>query len=52
MMGPLLFTQIFAAAIRGGSLPNLPGVPYLLSGALLAGGLLLSWRVTRPPSQS
>ncbi|MFL5347882.1 MAG: TCR/Tet family MFS transporter [Hyalangium sp.] len=47
MMGPVLFTQIFAVAIRDTSLPHLPGAPYLLAGALMAGGLFLSWRVAR-----
>lgn len=45
MIGPLLFTQIFAIAIRGDSLPHLPGAPYLLSAVLVVGAVLLSWRV-------
>lgn len=48
MMGPLLFTQTFAAAIRGDRLPHLPGAPYLLSAVLIGGAVLLSWRVARP----
>ncbi len=35
MIGPLVFTQAFAAAIRPGSLLPLPGAPFLLSAALL-----------------
>jgi DHA1 family tetracycline resistance protein-like MFS transporter len=45
MIGPLLFTQIFAIAIRGDSLPHLPGAPYLLSALLVVAAVLLSWRV-------
>lgn len=52
MMGPVLFTQIFAVAIRDASLPHLPGAPYLLAGALMVGGLLLSGRVTRAEPSS
>jgi MFS transporter, DHA1 family, tetracycline resistance protein len=48
MLGPVLFTQIFAAAIRDERQPHLPGAPYLLATVLIAGGLLLSWHVTRP----
>jgi DHA1 family tetracycline resistance protein-like MFS transporter len=50
MVGPLLFTQIFAVAIRGGGLPHLPGAPYLLSAVLIVGALLLSLRVARRPA--
>lgn len=45
MMGPLLFTQIFAIAIRDDSLPHLPGAPYLLSAVLIIGAVSLAWRV-------
>jgi DHA1 family tetracycline resistance protein-like MFS transporter len=48
MVGPLLFTQIFAVAIRGDRLPHLPGAPYLLSAVLIVAAVLLSWRVARP----
>lgn len=51
MMGPVLFTQVFAISVRGGTaLPHLPGAPYLLAASLAVGGLLLSWRVTSPAS--
>jgi DHA1 family tetracycline resistance protein-like MFS transporter len=53
MIGPVLFTQIFAMAIRDGTaLPHLPGAPYLLAGILAVGGLLLSWRITNPAPAS
>jgi len=45
MIGPLLFTQIFAFAIRGDGLPHLPGAPYLLSAVLIIGAVSLAWRV-------
>jgi MFS transporter, DHA1 family, tetracycline resistance protein len=45
MIGPLLFTQIFAFAIRGDSLPHLPGAPYLLSAVLIIAAVSLAWRV-------
>jgi DHA1 family tetracycline resistance protein-like MFS transporter len=45
MIGPLLFTQIFAIAIRGDTLPHLPGAPYLLSAVLIIGAVSLAWRV-------
>jgi hypothetical protein len=44
----LLFTQIFALAIRDGSMPRLPGAPYVLSAALIFSAVILSWRVARP----
>jgi DHA1 family tetracycline resistance protein-like MFS transporter len=47
MIGPVLFTQIFAVAIRGDRVPHLPGAPYLLSAVLIVGAVLLSWRVAR-----
>jgi MFS transporter, DHA1 family, tetracycline resistance protein len=40
MMGPLLFTQIFAVAIRDEHLPRLPGAPYLLSAVLIVAAVL------------
>ena len=36
MIGPIIFTQAFAAAVRPGAAFSLPGVPYLLASALLA----------------
>jgi DHA1 family tetracycline resistance protein-like MFS transporter len=46
MIGPLLFTQVFAFAV-GGAAPWLPGVPYLLGALLLVVSLLVAARVTR-----
>ena len=53
MIGPLVFTQTFAAAIDPNSRVQLPGAPYLLAALLLVGALVLSLRVTRgrrPPT--
>jgi DHA1 family tetracycline resistance protein-like MFS transporter len=48
MIGPALFTQAFAQAIRPGPGPHLPGMPFLLAAAMLAAALAIAWRVTRP----
>jgi DHA1 family tetracycline resistance protein-like MFS transporter len=50
MLGPLLFTQVFAAAVRHGGEPLL-GAPFLLSAVLLAATLVIGFRVLphRPP---
>ena len=44
VIGPLLFTQTFAASLAAGAPP---GLPFLLSGALLVLSLLLAARATR-----
>jgi DHA1 family tetracycline resistance protein-like MFS transporter len=49
MIGPLLFTQAFAAAIRPGALVPFPGIPYLLAAALLLLCTMTAVRATRPP---
>ena len=46
LLGPTLFAGSFALSISRGW--GMPGAPFLLSGALLLGGLALGWRVTRP----
>jgi len=52
MIGPLLFTQAFAAAIRPGAAVRVPGVPYLLAAALLVLCTVVSVRVTRPAASA
>src|SRR5216684_4210328 len=47
MLGPLLFTQVFSAAISPTARIHLPGAPYYLAAALLTGSLLMSVVVTR-----
>jgi len=46
MVGPALFTLTFAAAISPGHAWTLPGAPFLLAAALLAGAWALAWKVT------
>src|SRR5271165_1461427 len=47
MAGPLLFTQVFAAAIAPSARVYLPGAPYYLGAALLVGSLFLAIWVMR-----
>lgn len=51
MIGPLVFTQVFAAAVRHGGEPVL-GAPFLLSAVLLALTMVIGARVLphRPPA--
>jgi DHA1 family tetracycline resistance protein-like MFS transporter len=46
MIGPGLFTTSFAAAISHREW-QLPGAPFLLAALLLAGAMVVAWRVTR-----
>ncbi len=46
MIGPLLFTQVFARAISPTARVHLPGAPYYLAGLLLLGSMGLAWGVT------
>jgi DHA1 family tetracycline resistance protein-like MFS transporter len=48
LIGPGLFTMIFARAIAPDATWALPGAPFLVASALLLGAVLLAWRVTRP----
>jgi DHA1 family tetracycline resistance protein-like MFS transporter len=48
MIGPLLFTQVFALAISPRTSIRLPGAPYFLAGLLLLSSLILAAYVTRP----
>ncbi len=48
LIGPLLFTQTFALAIRPGAAIHLPGAPFLLAAALVAIAMIAATRVTRP----
>ena len=49
MAAPLIFTQVFAAAVGPFQYVGLPGIPFLLGAVLLLGALSLSWR---QPSRS
>jgi MFS transporter, DHA1 family, tetracycline resistance protein len=48
MIGPLIFTQVFAAAISPRAGLHLPGAPYFVSAALLLICVLLATNVARP----
>lgn len=47
MVGPVLFTQVFALAISPRARIHLSGAPYYLAGALLLSSLLMAVYVTR-----
>ena len=47
MIGPLLFTQVFSAAISPTARVHLPGAPYYLAAVLLMGSMGLAIGVTR-----
>lgn len=49
MLGPILFTQVFATGLRYGGRP-LSGVAFLLEALLLLASLVVAQRVTRPAS--
>ena len=46
MIGPGLFTGVFAAAVVNGRSPALAGAPYLLSAGMLAVAFTIAWRTT------
>ena len=50
LVGPSLFTSVFAWAITGGAALGLPGLGILLASALVAVALLLALRFARPPA--
>ena len=47
MAGPLLFTQVFSAAISPGAKVYLPGAAYYLAALILVGALVVAVAVTR-----
>lgn len=49
MIGPLLFTQVFASAVAPHSAMHLPGAPYFLATALLLCSLLIAIAIERKP---
>jgi len=52
MIGPLVFTEVFAFAIAPGRTLQLPGAPYWLTSALLLGSFVIVWSVTRPAASA
>ena len=47
MIGPVLFTAVYAVFIGARSGWPLPGAPFLLAALLLATGFAVAWRVMR-----
>jgi DHA1 family tetracycline resistance protein-like MFS transporter len=45
LIGPGLFTGVFAASIGGLQRFQLPGAPFLLAALLLGAAFLLAWRI-------
>lgn len=50
IVGPGLFTSVFALAIGRGAGAHLPGAPFVLAASLLGVAWLVAWRVTMEPS--
>ncbi len=50
IVGPGLFTSVFALAIGRGAGWQLPGAPFVLAASLLSVAWLVAWRVTMEPS--
>jgi MFS transporter, DHA1 family, tetracycline resistance protein len=48
LIGPLLFSNIFAAFISTQASWGLPGAPFLLASVLVLGAVILAWRTTAP----
>jgi DHA1 family tetracycline resistance protein-like MFS transporter len=47
MIGPGLFTGVFAAAVADGRSPAMAGAPYVLSAMMLAVAYAIAWRTTQ-----
>ena len=47
MVGPRLFTGVFAAAVADGRSPAMAGAPYVLSALMLAVAYAIAWRTTQ-----
>ena len=48
ILGPPLFTQIFAQSIAKGEGLHVPGMPFYVAAAMLVLSGVIAWRVTRP----
>jgi DHA1 family tetracycline resistance protein-like MFS transporter len=51
LLGPGLFTQIFALFIGAGASLHVPGAPFLLAALLLCAATIVAWRATASSSQ-
>jgi DHA1 family tetracycline resistance protein-like MFS transporter len=47
IVGPLLFTQVFAYFLRPHFGVSLPGAPFFLGALLMASAFVVAWRATR-----
>ncbi len=47
MIGPTLFTQVFAHSIANDGAAHVPGMAFFVGAAMLAAGAAIAWRVTR-----
>lgn len=47
MLGPILFTQVFAASVGRAAVVDLAGAPYLIAASLLFVSLLVAERASR-----
>jgi DHA1 family tetracycline resistance protein-like MFS transporter len=47
MTGPLIFSQLFAAAIATGAPIHFPGAPYLLAAVFVTAAMIVCWPVAR-----
>ena len=52
LVGPTLFSQVFAYFIGAGVAWHLPGAPFLLASLLLVTAVVIAWRSTDPGRQS
>jgi DHA1 family tetracycline resistance protein-like MFS transporter len=52
MLGPGIFTGVFAAAIGGWREWGVPGAPFILAAIMLVGAMTVAWRVTRPSEET
>ena len=50
LIGPILFSYVFARSIEASAAWKLPGAPFLLAAAMLLAATALAWRATRPVS--
>jgi MFS transporter, DHA1 family, tetracycline resistance protein len=48
LIGPILFTQIFAACVEAPASAGLSGVPFLVSAVILLLAMAMAWYTTRP----
>ena len=52
LIGPTLFTEVFAYFIGSGAIGHLPGAPFLLASLLLVSAAAIAWRTTDPSRQA